>query len=280
MKNQDINKTIDIIKYKNKSRIEFSIFLIVIIVLLYIFLYILNISLNIKKILLILLVITEITFLVFNILIIINNNKLKKLIDSKKIYFNNKIQSTDDQINISGLLYKKDKSLSQEDIDRIDIFSKEERIINTNNLIEGQYKDIYFKSYNIEIIDNKKVYGGKWIELNTLIKDNISTYICKKDDYLKELVYPKNIFEEIKDKNNKIFIKNQTETVDYLIELQKELDENIYISIINDKFQVLVFKDNNEISIERDIKRIYKYLEVIHKYKDKLLLCDKINTGD
>ena len=281
MKNNDINNTINSLKNNNKSKIEFIIFLFAIIVILYILFYFININIDIKKYILILLIIVEITFLIFNILVMKNNNKLKKLINDKKNYFKNIIETKEDNINISNLIYNKDKSLKQEDIDRIDIFSKEERKIYSNNLIEGKYKDIYFKSYNIEIIDNNnKTYSGKWIELNTLIKDNISIYISKKEAYIKDLIYPKNIFEEIKDKNNRIFIKNKPKMLNHLIELQESINENIYISIINDRFQLLIFKDIKNLSIDRDIKRIFNYLETVYTYKSELLLCDTINTGD
>ena len=280
MKNHDINNTINKLKENNKNKIEFIIFLFILIILLYIGFYFIDLSINIKKYLLIFLILVEITFFIFNILVIINNNILKKLIENKKNYFNNKIKQQEDNINISGLLYSKDKSLAQEDIDRIDIFSKEDRIINTNNSIEGYYKDIYFRSYNIELIDNKKIYEGKWIELKTLIKDNISIYISDKDDYIKDLLYPKKLFEEIKNKNNKIYVKNNSPIVNNLIELQNELKENVYISVINDKFQILIFKEVKNINIDRDIKRLYDYLDKIYKYKNELQLCDKINTGD
>ena len=272
MKTQDINKTIDKLKDNNKNRIEFIIFLLVLIVVLYLFLYIINIPIHIKKYLPILITILEIIFLIFNILIIITNNKLRNLINKRKEYFEKKIMSTEDDININNIVYKKDKSLSLEDIDRVDIFSKEERIIYTNNLIQGKYKDIKFKSYNIEIKDNKKIYKGKWIELNTDIKENISIYISDKDKYINNLIYPKKLFKEIKSKNKKIFVKNNVSVVEYLIELQKELNENIYISIVNDKLQILIFKNNRSNNIEKEIKKILDYLEIIYKYKDKLVI--------
>ena len=272
MKAQDINNTINRLKYNNKNRIEFGIILFLLIALLSIFLYILKIPTNIKTYIPIIITMLEIIFLIFNILIIITNNRLRLLINKRKEYFDNKIQEKDNDININDIVLKKDKSLSLEDIDRIDIFSKEERIIRTNNLIQGQYKDVNFKAYNIEIIDNKRIYKGKWIELNTDIKENISVYISDKDKYIKNLVYPKKLFINIKDKNNKIYVKNNNIIVEKLIDLQKNLNENIYISIVNDKLQILIFKDFKNTNIEEEIKKIFNYLDIIIKYKNELVI--------
>ena len=272
MKTQDINNTINKLKDNNKNRIEFSIFLLFLVVLLYLFLYVINTPDNIKKYIPIIITIIEVIFLIFNIVIMITNNRLRLLNNKRKEYFEKKIQSTENDISINNIVFKKDNSLPLEDIDRIDIFSKEERIIVTNNLIQGQYNDIRFKTYNIEIKKKKKVYKGKWIELNTDIKENISIYISNKDKYIRNLVYPKNLFQEIKDKDNKIFVKNNILIVEYLIELQKELNENIYISIVNDKLQILIFKELKNSNIEKEIKKIFDYLEVIYKYKEKLVI--------
>ena len=272
MKTQDINNTINRLKYNNKNRIEFGILLFLLIALLYVFLYILKIPTNIKTFLPIIITILEIIFLIFNILIIITNNRLRLLINKRIEYFDNKIQEKENDISINNIILKKDKSLSLEDIDRIDIFSKEERIVRTNNLIKGKYKDIKFKSYNIEILDNKKIYKGKWIELNTDIKENISVYISNKEEYIKNLVYPKKLFVNIKDKNNKIYVKNNNIIVERLIELQKDLNENIYISIVNDKLQVLIFKEFKNANIEKEIEKIFNYLDIIIKYKDELVI--------
>ena len=272
MKTQDINDTIDKLKYKNINRIEFTIFLLILIVVSYVFLYKFNLSLNIRKYIPLIIIFLELVFLIFNILIIITNNKLRILINKRKLYFEDKIKSKENDININNISYKKDGSLPLEDIDRVDIFSKEERIVKTNNLIQGEYKDKKFKSYNIELIDNKKVYKGKWIELNTDIKENISIYISKKDKYISSLVYPKKLFKTVKDKNNKILVKNNILVTEYLIELQKDLNENIYISIVNDKLQILIFKNFKEGNIEKEIKRIFNYLDIIYKYKEQLLI--------
>ena len=272
MKTQDINDTIDKLKYKNINRIEFTIFLLILIVVSYVFLYKFNLSLNIRKYIPLIIIFLELVFLIFNILIIITNNKLRILINKRKLYFEDKIKSKENDININNISYKKEGSLPLEDIDRIDIFSKEERIVKTNNLIQGEYKDKKFKSYNIELIDNKKVYKGKWIELNTDIKENISIYISKKDKYISSLVYPKKLFKTVKDKNNKILVKNNILVTEYLIELQKDLNENIYISIVNDKLQILIFKNFKEGNIEKEIKRIFNYLDIIYKYKEQLLI--------
>lgn len=272
MKTQDINNTINRLKYNNKNRIEFGILLFVLIALLYIFLYILNISTNIKTYIPIIITILEIIFLIFNILIIITNNRLRLLINKRKEYFETKIKEKEKDISINNIILKKDKSLSLEDIDRIDIFSKEDRIIRTNNLIQGQYKDLNFKAYNIEIIDNKKLYKGIWIELNTDIKENISVYISNKDKYIKNLIYPKKLFINIKDKDRKIYVKNNNIIVEKLIDLQKDLNENIYISIVNDKLQILVFKEFKNTNIEKDIKKIFNYLDIIIKYKNELVI--------
>ena len=272
MKTQDINTTINKLKDNNKNRIEFTIFLFVLIVILYIFLYVLKTPINLKKIIPVTITLIEIVFLIFNILIIITNNRLRILINKRKEYFETKIQSMQNDISINNILYKKNTSLSLEDIDRIDIFSKEERIVRTNNLIQGKYKDVRFKSYNIEIIDNKKINKGKWIELNTNIKENISVYISNKERFINNLVYPKNLFVKIKDKDKKIYVKNNNIIVESLINLQKELNENIYISIVNDKLQILIFKDFKNSNIEKEIKKIFNYLDTILKYKEELVI--------
>ena len=270
MKEKDINKTIDKIKFNNKNRIEFIIFLSCLLIVLNILIYTTNIFNN-KELILLITILLEIVFVIFIILIIINNYKLKKLITNRKDYFNNKIQTQEENINIDNIILKKDKSLSIEEIERIDIFSKDNRIINSNNLIEGKYNNLYFKSYDIEINDNKDKYIGKWIILDTLIKDNISTYICNKENFIKDLIYPKNIFEEYKDKQYKVLTKNNNEIIKVLIDIKEELNKDVYISIINGNIQILVFNDKG-INIEEEIKQLYSYLEVIYKYKDLLML--------
>ena len=126
MKTQDINNTINKLKDNNKNRIEFSIFLLFLVVLLYLFLYVINTPDNIKKYIPIIITIIEVIFLIFNIVIMITNNRLRLLNNKRKEYFEKKIQSTENDISINNIVFKKDNSLPLEDIDRIDIFSKEE----------------------------------------------------------------------------------------------------------------------------------------------------------
>ncbi len=66
---KDINKIIDKIKYNNKNRVEFIIFLFCILIILNILIYTTNIFSN-KKIMLLIVIILELVFIIFNILII------------------------------------------------------------------------------------------------------------------------------------------------------------------------------------------------------------------
>ena len=266
---------IDKLITKNKARVEFIIILFVLIVVLQILIYFTSIFKDIKEVIILLIILLEFVFLLFNILIIITNSRLKKLIKNRKIEFDEIIQKKEDNININNIVYKKDKHLSEEEIDRIDIFSKKNRKIISNDLIEGTYKNISFKSYNIELEDKNHTFIGKWIILDTYIKDNISIYISNKKRFKKELIYPKNLFEEYKNKDNKVLVKNKNNLIIDMIDLKNNIGKDIYISIINDKLQILVFTSNNDMHIEREIKEIYNYLDKIYLYIDKLEIIKK-----
>lgn len=257
---KDRNTIIRKLEEKNKNRIEFIIILFAFIV----FLYFIDIKINIiKNYINLIILLFELLYILFIVLIIITNKKLNRLITERKQTFKNKIETKEENINIEGISYNSEKGLSQEDIDRIDIFSKDNREIKSNNLIEGNYHNIDFKSYDIEIIDKEK-YTGKWISLDTNIKDTTSIYISNKNTYIRNLIYPKKIYEEIKNNKYRIFVKNNIEEItNNLILLKEQLNNDIYISIINNKINILIIKQNNNENIEDNIKEIYKYIDII-----------------
>ena len=268
---EDKNALIRKLEDKNKNRIEFIIILFAFIV----FLYFIDIKVNIlQKYMNLIILSFELLYLFFIMLIIITNKKLNKLITERKQSFKNKIEFKEENISIEGISYNSEKGLSQEEIDRIDIFSKDKREIISNNLIEGNYHNIDFKSYDIKLID-KEIYMGKWISLDTNIKDTMNIYISNKNTYLKDFIYPKTIYEEIKNNKYKIFVKNNIEEItNCLILLKQQLNSDIYVSIINSKINILILTKNTNENIEDNIKEIYNYIDIIQEHK-KCILIDK-----
>ena len=266
---EDKNTLIKKLEDKNKNRIEFIIIIFIIIV----FLYFIDIKVNIlKKYMNLIILFFELIYLFFIMLIIITNKKLNKLITERKQSFKNKIETQEDNINIEGISYNSEKGLSQEELDRIDIFSKDNRKIISNNLIEGNYNDIDFKSYDIEIQDKEK-YIGKWITIDTNIKDSMNIYISTKNTYFKDFLYPRSLYEEIKNNINKIYVKNNIEIItNCMILLKEQLNKDIYVSIINNKINIFILTNNTNENIEYKIKEIYKYIDIIQEYKKCILL--------
>ena len=116
---------------------------------------------------------------------------------------------------------------------------------------------------------------GKWISLDTNIKDTMNIYISNKNTYLKDFIYPKTIYEEIKNNKYKIFVKNNIEEItNYLILLKEQLNNDIYVSIINSKINILILTKNTNENIEDNIKEIYNYIDIIQEHK-KCILLDK-----